>query len=103
MSLMELFDVLEYKKQLEHQKQKEHVKTLWIMVCSLSEQIAATMSSEIVPRQLWDIFPGQFEEERTYAEEQRLEQDAEKAKANRRARAEAMKQRQLMKEMEGGE
>ena len=97
---MEIFDYIEAKRMKEHEERKWLIRNMFIMAQSTAEHIGNYISKDITPRMLWDLYPGEFEEDRKHAEEYQIRMEEEQAKANRIARAEAAAQRRFIKEME---
>lgn len=97
---MEIFDYIEARRTKEDEERKWLIRNMFIMAQVNAEHIGNYISKDITPRMLWDIYPGAFEEDRRHAEEYQMRMEAEQAKANRLARAEAAAQRRFIKEME---
>ena len=100
MSLMEIFDYIEAKRRKEHEERKWLIRNMYIMAQVNAEHIGNYISKDVTPRMLWDIYPGEFEEDRIHAEQYQMHMEEEQAKANRLARAEAAAQQRFIQEME---
>lgn len=106
---MEIFDYVDAKKKKEKEDRKFLIRHDYVIAQVIAENILSGFDSKVIPRSLWEIYPGIFEADRIQYEQQEELRQIEEAKENRRARARAMEAKQLEKEieemekMEGGE
>lgn len=101
--MAEAYDFIKAKSEEKAEDTKNNIKILFLMAQSLAENIWANKDQH--PRELWELFPGMFENEREQAEKEKNEAEIQAAKNNRKMRAEQMRIRRLEREFEkeGGE
>lgn len=87
----------------EDEERRFRIKTAFIQAQVIAEQIASSFNKDFNPRMLWDIYPKAFEAEKEDFEKMQKEKVLEAQRARRLAMMEAQAQRNVMKQMEGGE
>lgn len=87
-SVDEIVDLIESHRRVETMKLKQQLSNDYMQVVVLREYMATLISDKVKPKQIYDIYPTLFAEEKEVAEEQQRQQALELHKEQLRSFAE---------------